>query len=91
MNLNQFDHTPEVNKFPWRAGKKIFLKKYKRKSITKIRLKEEKKYRCLVANDDSCQLYMMDIILKLMNFEVVQAQNGFEAFELAAAAMKYQQ
>jgi hypothetical protein len=34
---------------------------------------------------------MMDIILKHMNFEVVQAQNGFEAFELAAAAMKYQQ
>ena len=33
---------------------------------------------------------MMDIILKLCNFEVVQTQNGFEAFEKAAEAMKYQ-
>jgi hypothetical protein len=32
---------------------------------------------------------MLDVIFKLMNFEVVQAQNGFEAFELAAAAMKF--
>ena len=32
---------------------------------------------------------MMDIILKMNNFEVVQAQNGFEAFELAAEAMKF--
>ena len=34
---------------------------------------------------------MMDIILKLANFEVVTAQNGFEAFEMVAAAMKFQQ
>jgi hypothetical protein len=32
---------------------------------------------------------MMEIILKLNNFEVVTAQNGFEAFEHAAAAIKY--
>jgi PleD family two-component response regulator len=48
----------------------------------------KRKLRCLVANDDSCQLYMMEIILKLNNFEVVTAQNGYEAFEIAAAAMK---
>ena len=53
--------------------------------------KTDRKLRCLVANDDDCQLYMMDVILKMNNFEVVKAQNGFEAFEKAADAMKYQQ
>ena len=51
----------------------------------------KRKYKVLVANDESCQLYMMEIILKLNNFEVTTAQNGFEAFELAADAIRYQQ
>ena len=34
---------------------------------------------------------MMDVILKMNNFHVVQAQNGFQAFEKAAEAIKYQQ
>ena len=32
---------------------------------------------------------MMEVILKMNNFEVVKAQNGFEAFEKAAQAMQY--
>ena len=44
-----------------------------------------------MANDESCQLYMMEVILKLNNFEVTTAQNGFEAFELASEAYRYQQ
>ena len=51
--------------------------------------KADRKLRCLVANDDECQLYMMEVILKMNNFEVVKAQNGFEAFEKAAQAMQF--
>jgi hypothetical protein len=32
---------------------------------------DDRKFRCLVANDDHCQLYMLDIVLKMTNFEVV--------------------
>ena len=53
--------------------------------------KADRKLRCLVANDDECQLYMMEVILKMNNFEVVKAQNGFEAFEKAAEAMQFTQ
>jgi PleD family two-component response regulator len=53
--------------------------------------KVNRKLRCLVANDDECQLYMMEVILNLNNFEVVKAQNGFEAFEKAAQAMLFTQ
>jgi hypothetical protein len=34
---------------------------------------------------------MMEVILKMNNFEVVKAQNGFEAFEKAAEAMQFTQ
>jgi len=43
----------------------------------------KRKYKVLVANDDRSQLYMMSVILKLYNFEVTTAINGYEAFELA--------
>lgn len=32
----------------------------------------------------------MDVVLKVVGFEVVQAQNGFEAYELAAQALRSQ-
>lgn len=52
-------------------------------------IREDRQLRCLVANDDECQLNIMDIILKMNKFHVTKAQNGFEAFEKAADAMKF--
>ena len=54
-------------------------------------LDTKRKYKALVANDDQCQLYMIEVILKLNNFEVTVAQNGYEAFELASEAFRYKQ
>ena len=34
---------------------------------------------------------MMEVILKMNNFDVVKARNGFEAFEKAAEAMQFTQ
>lgn len=47
--------------------------------------------KCLIANDDECTLYMMEIIMKLHNFEVTTATNGFVAYQYASQAMKFKQ
>ena len=51
----------------------------------------KRKYKVLVANDDECQQYMIEVILKLNDYEDTIAQNGYEAFELASEALSYQQ
>lgn len=42
----------------------------------------ERPFRVLIANDEPMQLYMLQVIFQMNNFDVVIAQNGHEAFEL---------
>ena len=39
-----------------------------------------KKKRCLIANDDSIQLMVLELLMTQQNFEVVTVENGYEAF-----------
>jgi hypothetical protein len=40
-------------------------------------------------NDEPCQLYMLDLIAKHCNFEVLTAVNGFQALEIAQKAINF--
>ena len=48
----------------------------------KEKSESQRPFRVLIANDEQMQLYMLQVIFQMNNFEVVIAQNGHEAFEL---------
>lgn len=37
--------------------------------------------RCLIANDDPMQLYVLKTLFEQLNFEVITALNGAQAYE----------
>lgn len=43
---------------------------------------DEKKYRCLIANDDQIQLEILEYMFKKAKMDVVTAINGYQAFEI---------
>ena len=44
--------------------------------------KEDKiPYKVLIANDDPMQLYVLEVIFQMNNFNVITAINGHEAYE----------
>lgn len=42
----------------------------------------------LIANDDPMQLYMLQVIFQMNNFDVTIAQNGHEAYELVVESFR---
>lgn len=47
---------------------------------------DKQTFKCLVANDDPCQLFMKETMLKLCGCDVVTSRNGFEAYHNAMKA-----
>lgn len=47
------------------------------------------KLSCLLANDDLCQAFMMETILKFLDIKVLTTPNGFEALQAADKSFTY--
>ena len=48
---------------------------------------EEKLLRCLIANDDPMQLHVLKTLFEMLNFEVITALNGAQAYELVQVTL----
>ena len=47
-----------------------------------------KKFKCLVANDEPTQLLIIAFIFRQCGFEVITAQNGYEAYHKVLVSIK---
>mmetsp|Transcript_30741 Transcript_30741/g.47143 ORF Transcript_30741/g.47143 Transcript_30741/m.47143 type:complete len:240 (+) Transcript_30741:407-1126(+) len=64
------------------SSRQDMMSKLKEQKMKAIKL-ENPKFKCLAANDSDFQLMAMEYNLKKCNIEVLKAQNGFQAVELA--------